>query len=90
MGKPFKHDKGKGYPLEITLDKGKYKWCTCGYTKKVPFCDGTCKGDKPLRFELKKKAKVKLCNCGLTKTPPYCDGKSHDKLEKKSKKSKKK
>lgn len=75
MGKKFKHDKGGPYPLETELKAGKYKWCTCGATKKPPFCDGTCKGDKPLKFELKKKAKVRLCNCGLTKTAPYCDDK---------------
>ena len=78
----FKHGKSKSYPLEVKLDKGSYKWCGCGKTKKVPFCDGTCKGGKPVKFKLDKKATVKLCNCGLTKTPPYCDGKSHKKLQK--------
>jgi CDGSH iron-sulfur domain-containing protein 3 len=78
----FKYDKGGPYPLVVKLDKGKHKWCACGMTKKVPFCDGTCKGAKPVRFELKKKGKVELCNCGLTKNPPYCDG-SHKKLKKK-------
>jgi len=73
--------KGTSYPLKAKLAAGKYKWCTCGQTKMVPWCDGTCKGDKPVRFELKKKAKVEICNCGLTKTPPFCDG-SHKKLKK--------
>lgn len=80
----FKHAKKNAhYPLEVELKAGKYKWCACGQTKKVPFCDGTCKGAKPVKFELKKKTTVKLCNCGLTKEPPYCDGKAHDKLKKK-------
>jgi CDGSH-type Zn-finger protein len=74
--------KGAKYPLKVKLAAGKYKWCSCGMTRKVPWCDGTCKGGKPVRFELKKKATVKICNCGLTKTPPYCDG-SHKKLKKK-------
>ena len=84
MGKQFEHaKKSADYPLRVELKPGKYKWCGCGKTKKVPWCDGTCKGGKPVRFELKKKAKVRLCNCGLTKTPPYCDGKSHGQLRKK-------
>ncbi len=89
MGKRFEHDKGKkGYPLEIELSKGKHKWCGCGKTKKVPWCDGTCKGGKPVKFELSKKQVVRVCNCGLTKTPPYCDETSHEGLgePKKSKK----
>lgn len=84
MGEQFKHlKKGTTFPLEVELKAGTYKWCGCGKTKKVPWCDGTCKGGKPVKFELKKKAAVSICNCGLTKTPPYCDGKSHEKLEKK-------
>jgi CDGSH-type Zn-finger protein len=74
--------KGTTFPLAVKLAAGKYKWCSCGQTKTVPWCDGTCKGGKPVRFELKKEAKVEICNCGLTKTPPYCDG-SHKKLKKK-------
>ncbi len=80
----FKHDPHKGYPLEVKLDKGRHKWCGCGKTQKVPWCDGTCKGGKPVKFEVKKKATYEICNCGLTKTPPYCDGSSHKKLEKKA------
>ena len=84
----FKHDSGKqGYPLEVKLDKGRYKWCGCGHTKKVPFCDGNCKGGKPVKFEVKKRGTVELCNCGLTKKPPYCDG-SHKKLGKQGGKKK--
>lgn len=66
--------KGTKCPLETRLAAGKYKWCGCGETKKVPWCDGTCKGGKPVRFEMKKKATVEICTCGSTKTPPFCDG----------------
>jgi CDGSH-type Zn-finger protein len=81
MTSAFKHiKKGASFPLVVKLDAGKYKWCACGKTRKVPWCDGTCKGGKAVRFELKKKLTVEICNCGLTKTPPYCDG-SHKKLK---------
>jgi CDGSH iron-sulfur domain-containing protein 3 len=80
----FEHDRGKhGYPLEVKLKPGKYKWCACGKTKDVPFCDGTCKGAKPVKFKIDEKRTVALCNCGLTKTPPFCDGHAHDKLKQK-------
>ena len=80
----FEHGRAKdSHPLEIKLKAGKYKWCACGKTKKVPFCDGTCKGAKAVKFKLAEKRTVELCDCGLTKTPPYCDGKSHKRLEKK-------
>ncbi len=70
----FEHDKGGPYPLEVKLGEGKHKWCACGRTKKVPFCDGTCDPVKPVKFYLEKKATVRLCSCGLTSTPPFCDG----------------
>jgi len=71
----FEHaTKKTPHPLETKLAAGKYKWCGCGRTKDVPWCDGRCKGGKPVRFELKKKSEARICTCGLTKTPPYCDG----------------
>jgi CDGSH-type Zn-finger protein len=75
---PYKHGKGVPVPLTKELRAGKYKWCGCGNTKKVPFCDGNCKGGKPVRFEIEKKSTVVLCTCGATKHPPFCDG-SHEK-----------
>jgi hypothetical protein len=45
LGKRFKHDKGKkGYPFEVELGKGSYKWCGCGHTKKVPIPAATQAG----------------------------------------------
>ncbi len=83
-GKQFEHvKKSTPVPLEVKLEPGKrYKWCACGKTKSVPWCDGTCKGGKPVKFEVKKKDTYSICTCGLTKTPPYCDGSSHKKLKK--------
>jgi CDGSH iron-sulfur domain-containing protein 3 len=78
----FEHMKDKDHPLKIELKPGNYKWCACGKTKKTPWCDGTCKGAKPVKFKIAEKKTVKICNCGLTKKPPYCDG-SDKKLKKK-------
>jgi CDGSH-type Zn-finger protein len=78
----FEHaGKKTHYPLEVTLKAGKYKWCACGATHDVPWCDGTCKHAKPVKFKIDEKQKVEICNCGLTKKPPFCDG-AHKKLQK--------
>ena len=78
----FEHLKDKHHPLKIELKPGSYKWCGCGKTKKTPWCDGTCKGGKPVRFKIAEKKTVKICNCGRTSKPPFCDG-SCKKLKKK-------
>ena len=68
-------------PAVLELAPGTYHWCTCGLSKKQPFCDGNHKGTEftPMAFELKEKKKVALCQCKATKNPPYCDG-AHSKL----------
>ncbi len=77
----FEHVRGKQkFPMKVTLKPGSYKWCGCGKTKDVPWCDGTCKGGKPVRFRIEKKKPADICNCGLTKKPPFCDG-AHKKLK---------
>jgi CDGSH iron-sulfur domain-containing protein 3 len=79
----FEHAKGKQhFPLEVKLKPGTYKWCGCGKTRDVPWCDGTCKGGKPVKFKIETKKTVEICDCGLTKKPPFCDG-AHKKLKKK-------
>ncbi|KAF3851874.1 hypothetical protein F7725_005229 [Dissostichus mawsoni] len=66
-------------PLRVELLGGKrYSWCTCGHSKKQPFCDGAHKfkaqGLSPLRFFPEKDSTVWLCGCKYTNNPPYCDG----------------
>ncbi|KAI9527969.1 hypothetical protein NQZ68_026011 [Dissostichus eleginoides] len=66
-------------PLRVELLGGKrYSWCTCGHSKKQPFCDGAHKfkaqGLSPLRFFPEKDCTVWLCCCKYTNNPPYCDG----------------
>lgn len=68
--------------IAVDLKKGEKKaWCSCGLSKKQPFCDGSHVNSefKPLIFEAEKDGKYNLCTCKQTKNPPYCDG-SHTKL----------
>jgi CDGSH-type Zn-finger protein len=63
-------------PKVATLEPGDYWWCSCGYSQKQPFCDGSHqgKGFTPKKFTIAKKMKVALCNCKYAKQAPFCDG----------------
>ncbi|KAG7256297.1 hypothetical protein CRUP_037173 [Coryphaenoides rupestris] len=66
-------------PFKVELIGGKrYSWCTCGHSKKQPFCDGSHKtkapGMAPHRFVPEKDCTVWLCGCKYTNTAPFCDG----------------
>lgn len=66
-------------PFKVELVGGKrYSWCTCGHSKKQPFCDGAHKtkaeGLMPLRFVPEQDSTAWLCGCKYTNNPPYCDG----------------
>ncbi|GIY16300.1 CDGSH iron-sulfur domain-containing protein 3, mitochondrial [Caerostris extrusa] len=68
----------KKIPSFVKLQKDKmYSWCSCGLSKKQPFCDGSHKNDpqklQPLRFKVEKDGIVLLCRCKQTNNRPYCD-----------------
>jgi CDGSH-type Zn-finger protein len=80
MDKPVAAGKA---PIPVTLDAGRdYYWCTCGQSKKQPFCDGSHKGSSlaPLAFQSAGAGEKYLCTCKATRNPPYCDG-SHKQLQ---------
>ena len=66
--------------VDVIKDK-KYAWCSCGLSKKQPFCDGAHRGYKfaPKIFTETEDKNIQLCNCKHTLNPPYCDG-SHNKI----------
>ena len=67
-------------PIGINVLEGNsYYWCTCGLSKKQPFCDGSHKGTtfKPLLFKADQSKKVFFCTCKQTNDQPLCDG-SHN------------
>jgi len=64
-------------PLPADVEAGKaYFWCTCGQSKKQPFCDGAHKTTafSPLKFEPAESDRVFFCCCKKTGNPPFCDG----------------
>ncbi|MEL6673021.1 MAG: sterol desaturase family protein [Bacteroidota bacterium] len=70
------HPTASPEPVMVHLEKGKkYLWCSCGYSKEQPFCDGSHHGTKhkPMLFEARRSGPVKLCQCKLTEKGPFCD-----------------
>ena len=60
MDKPFIK---KNAPVLVTLEAGPFSWCSCGRSSKLPFCDGTHKGNKFTSVSFKKPAKRKEWLC---------------------------
>ncbi len=64
-------------PIAVDVQGGKtYMWCSCGQSKKQPWCDGSHKGsDKlPLAYEATETKTVYLCGCKKSGHAPLCDG----------------
>lgn len=68
-------------PIVLDCEKGTYAWCSCGLSKKQPYCDGSHKGTNfsPVIEVVESDKKVAWCGCKNSKNPPYCDG-SHAKI----------
>ena len=70
--------------LVVELEAGEYRWCGCGGSASLPWCDDGegCEheGAKACAFRLERDKRVRICQCRTTKSPPYCDA-SHYKIE---------
>ena len=79
MEKPVSAQKS---PYKIKVEKGKtYSWCSCGLSRKQPFCDGSHRKEgkfKSLKYLATESKEVFFCGCKMTGHQPLCDG-SHSK-----------
>ena len=68
-------------PYAVELAPGDYWWCSCGQSKRQPFCDGSHKGSAftPVEYKADQTKKVFFCACKQTANQPLCDG-THNKL----------
>ncbi len=65
-------------PYVVDVIPGRiYAWCSCGRSRRQPFCDGTHNPLQfmPLRYVSDQPGPVAFCGCKRTSTPPLCDGK---------------
>jgi CDGSH iron-sulfur domain-containing protein 3 len=68
-------------PFVLKVEPGTYYFCTCGESKKQPYCDGSHKGSAfaPKKVEITETQTVAWCGCKHSTTGHTCDG-SHKKL----------
>lgn len=70
-------------PYYVELKKGRtYFWCSCGRSKRQPFCDGSHAGTpfEPVAYVAREDGEeVLFCGCKQTCDRPFCDG-SHNNL----------
>ena len=69
-------------PYLVEVESGKtYYWCSCGLSKKQPFCDGSHKGTDlvPVAYKATETKTVAMCGCKASANKPLCDG-AHTKL----------
>ena len=64
-------------PFAVDVQGGKdYWWCSCGLSKKQPFCDGSHKGSEftPVKYTAQADGKIWFCGCKKAGKAPLCDG----------------
>jgi thiamine pyrophosphate-dependent acetolactate synthase large subunit-like protein/nitrite reductase/ring-hydroxylating ferredoxin subunit/CDGSH-type Zn-finger protein len=69
-------------PMAVELKAGETVWwCSCGRSKKQPFCDGSHQGTdfEPLEFTAEKDGRYFFCLCKRSANPPLCDS-SHSRI----------
>lgn len=69
-------------PIAVTVEPGRvYWWCSCGRSKKQPFCDASHAGTglAPLKFVGTEARTLYFCACKNTANAPFCDA-SHKAL----------
>ncbi len=72
-------------PIVIDETPGRKSYCTCGWSDKLPYCDGAHNrmetGCVPFKCEVTEAGKKAVCQCHQTGNPPWCDG-THSRLKK--------
>jgi CDGSH-type Zn-finger protein len=79
MAEPKKGDK----PIVIEETPGKRAYCQCGWSERLPHCDGShkqqCPDVGPMVCEITEPGRKAVCQCGRSGDLPWCDG-SHKQI----------
>lgn len=65
-------------PIMVEETPGKKAYCQCGWSEKLPYCDGShsrmSTGCVPFVCEIAEPGRKWLCQCGRSGNLPWCDG----------------
>lgn len=65
-------------PIVIEETAGTKAYCQCGWSEKLPYCDGSHGRQgtniRPLICEVAEPGRKAVCQCHQAKIPPWCDG----------------
>jgi CDGSH iron-sulfur domain-containing protein 3 len=65
-------------PLAIDETPGPKAYCTCGWSERLPYCDGAHKrndtGCVPFKCAVAEAGKKWVCQCQRSGNLPWCDG----------------
>lgn len=70
--------KHRDAPIVVEETPGKKSYCSCGWSERLPYCDGAHNrmdtGCTPHKCELEEGGRKAICQCQRSETLPWCDG----------------